>query len=84
MTNYRSQTVYLHLRPGYLPNELVVAKLAKSLDAQVEPGDIIVKAKVSVPSDFFKTARPYAEVTFTPDNAVQPTVSIIPEGEEQS
>jgi hypothetical protein len=58
-------TVYLHLSPqGY--NDTLrgvnIRKSAKSPDAQVMPGDVVVKLIVSVPKEFFEDAMPTAEV----------------------
>lgn len=72
----REQTVYLHLRPGVYLRELTVAKMAKSLDAVVEPGDVVVKARISVPGDFFKRVMPTVDVTFSPEDVIPaPTIN---------
>lgn len=68
----RSQVVYLHLKPGAYPHDLNIVKVAKSRDAQVEPGVVIVKAKITVPGAFFDEALPYVEVEFKPGDEVQP------------
>lgn len=74
----REQNVFLHLRPGYYSRDLIVSKLAKSEDAQVEPGDVVVKAKISVPDGFFTTARPYVEVMIEPGSELRaPEIEII-------
>lgn len=79
----RSQVVYLHLKPGQYSTDLTVAKVAKSRDAQVEPGIVIVKAKITVPGNFFDEALPYVEITFKPGDELQPAdVSITREGGE--
>ena len=66
--------VYLHLRPttGYnnVLDGMRVVKLAKSVDAQVEPGDYIVKLDVSVPREFFDQAMPSARITLEPGQVV--------------
>lgn len=72
----RSQVVYLHLNPGKYPRDLIVSKVAKSLDAQVEPGTVIVKAKITVPAGFFDAAIPYVEIDFKPEDAVEPDAQI--------
>jgi len=74
----RSETIYLHLQPGYYPSELTVVKMAKSLSVKVEPGIVIVKAKITVPGDFFDEALPFAEIEFQPEDAVSPVVTITP------
>ena len=68
----RSQVVYLHLKPGRYSSDLVVDKVAKSKDAQVEPGVVIVKAKITVPGNFFDEAMPYVEIEFKPGDEIQP------------
>ncbi|MFJ4173370.1 hypothetical protein [Microbacterium sp. NPDC089696] len=68
----RSQVVYLHLKPGQYSTDLTVAKVAKSRDAQVEPCVVIVKAKITVPGDFFDEALPYVEITFQPGDELTP------------
>ncbi len=68
----RSQVVYLHLKPGYYPSDLTVSKVAKSLDAVVEPGTVIVKAKITVPGDFFDEALPFVDITFRPGDELHP------------
>ncbi|WP_156759534.1 hypothetical protein [Microbacterium karelineae] len=68
----RSQTVYLHLRPGAYLTDLTIAKMAKSKDALVEPGTVIVKAKITVPGNFFDEATPYVEIEFQPGDELQP------------
>jgi hypothetical protein len=70
-----TDTVYLHLRPTtYTWNNSLtgvrVVKLAKSVDAQVEPGDYIVKLDVSVPREFFDQAMPSARITLEPGHVV--------------
>lgn len=78
----RSQTVLLHLRPGDYPSDLTVVKIAKSENAVVTPGDVIVKAKITVPGNFFDVARPYVEIEFPPEAALEPpTVTITTETE---
>lgn len=78
----RSQVVYLHLKPGQYSADLTVAKVAKSRDALVEPGVVIVKAKITVPGNFFDEALPYVEITFKPGDELQPAdVSISTEVE---
>ena len=73
----RSETVYLHLKPGNYRNELTVAKMAKSKSAQVEPGTVIVKAKITVPGDFFDEAMPYVEIEFKPGDEIAPAEVMI-------
>lgn len=68
----RSQVVYLHLNPGRYARDLVISKVAKSQDAQVEPGTVIVKAKITVPAGFFDEAIPYVEIEFKPGDELQP------------
>lgn len=68
----RSETIFLHLRPGYFPDELSVVKMEKSEDSKIEPGDVIVKAKITVPGNFFDEARPYVEIEFLPGQEIQP------------
>lgn len=68
----RSQVVYLHLNPGRYSRDLVVSKVAKSQDAQVEPGTVIVKAKITVPAGFFDEAIPYVEIEFKPGDELAP------------
>ncbi|WP_295102961.1 hypothetical protein [uncultured Microbacterium sp.] len=68
----RSQVVYLHLNPGRYARDLAVSKVAKSQDAQVEPGTVIVKAKITVPAGFFDEAMPYVEIEFKPGDEIQP------------
>lgn len=78
----RSQVIYLHLKPGQYPADLVVDKIAKSRAAQVEPGVVIVKAKITVPGSFFDEALPYVEIEFKPGDEIQPAeVTIRPEVE---
>lgn len=72
----RSQTVYLHLKPGRYNNELTIEKIAKSKDAQVEPGVVVVKAKITVPGNFFDEAMPFVEIEFQPGDEIQPEVTI--------
>lgn len=72
----RSQVVYLHLAPGRASRDLVVAKVAKSLEAQVDPGVVIVKAKITVPGNFFEKALPFVEITFQPGDEITPDVTI--------
>lgn len=67
----RSQVVYLHLKPGRYPMDLVIDKVAKSRDAQVEPGVVIVKAKITVPGNFFDEALPYVDIEFKPGDEIQ-------------
>jgi hypothetical protein len=71
----RSEVVYLHLKPGRYSQDLTVTKLAKSNDTVVEPGTVIVKAKITVPAGFFAEAIPFAEVEFMPGDVVQPTIT---------
>lgn len=68
----RSEVVYLHLKPGQYSRDLTISKMAKSQDAQVEPGVVIVKAKVTVPAGFFDEAMPYVEIEFKPGDEMQP------------
>ncbi|KJL37070.1 hypothetical protein RR49_01182 [Microbacterium ginsengisoli] len=68
----RSQVVYLHLNPGRYARDLIVSKVAKSREAQVEPGTVIVKAKITVPAGFFDEAIPYVEIEFKPGDEIQP------------
>lgn len=75
----RSQVVYLHLNPGRYSRDLVVSKVAKSQDAQVEPGTVIVKAKITVPAEFFDEAIPYVEIEFKPGEELAPDVTITTE-----
>lgn len=78
----RSQVVYLHLNPGYYARDLIVSKIAKSQSAQVEPGTVIVKAKITVPPGFFDEAMPYVEIVFQPEDVLQPAeVTITPDPE---
>lgn len=60
-------TVYLHLTPKDLYNSgtlrsMNVRKAAKSADAHIEPGDVVVKLVVSVRKDFFADSMPTAEI----------------------
>lgn len=78
----RSQVVYLHLNRGRYPGDLVVSKVAKSKDALVEPGTVIVKAKIAVPAGFFDEVMPYVEIEFQPGDEIPPaevTISSEPE-----
>lgn len=68
----RSEIVYLHLKPGYYSRDLTVSKMAKSQDVQVEPGTVIVKAKITVPPGFFDEAMPYVEIEFQPGDELEP------------
>lgn len=68
----RTEVVYLHLKPGYYSRDLTVSKMAKSKDAQVEPGVVIVKTKITVPAGFFDEAMPYVEIEFKPGDELQP------------
>lgn len=82
--HHRSQVVYLHLKKGTYAQDLIVAKVAKSRDAQVEPGVVIVKAKISVPASFFEEALPYVEITFQAGDEIPPaevSISVEREGE---
>lgn len=72
----RSQILYLHLKPGQYQADLSVVKVAKSLDATVEPGAIVVKTKVTVPGDFFAKAVPYVELEIEPGNEQVPVVQM--------
>lgn len=80
MTNYtkpnRSETVYLHLKPGRYPQDLIIDKMARSKGAAVTPGVVIVKAKIVVPGNFFDEAMPFVEIEFQPGDEVQPEVVI--------
>lgn len=67
----RSEVVYLHLKPGMYSRDLTVSKMAKSKDVQVEPGVVIVKAKITVPPGFFDEAMPYVEIEFEPGDELQ-------------
>lgn len=79
----RSQVLYLHLKPGVYAGDLTVTKVAKSRDAQVEPGVVIVKAKITVPGNFFDEALPYIEIEFKPGDEIQPAeVTITTETDE--
>jgi hypothetical protein len=72
----RSEVAYLHLKPGRYSRDLTIVKMAKSQDAAVEPGVVIVKAKVTVPAGFFDEAMPYVEIEFKPGDEIQPEVTI--------
>jgi len=81
-----TDTVYLHLRPtSYAWNNALtgvrVVKLAKSVDAQVEPGDYIVKLDVSVPREFFDQAMPSARITLEPGQVVAVSFDQVEEAE---
>ena len=54
----KTDTIYLHLRKN-MYNGLDVMKMAKSKDAQIRPGDVLVKVKVSVSDTFFEDAVPF-------------------------
>ena len=82
----RTEQVFLHLRPGRYLGDLNVAKMVKTEDALVEPGDVVVKLLVTVSPDFFKTVRPEAQVEFTPEHAFPELAAfqadpVTPEGE---
>lgn len=80
----RSQVVFLHLKKGAYANDLVVTKVAKTRDAQVDPGVVIVKANISVPGNFFEEALPYVEINFEAGDEVPPadvSISVEREGE---
>ena len=69
------ETVYLHLRPktqawDSVLDGLTVVKMAKSVDAAVEPGDYIVKLEVSVPATFFIDSMPSARIELEPGKVV--------------
>lgn len=68
----RTEVVYMHLKPGKFNNELSVQKIAKSKHAHVEPGVVIVKAKITVPGNFFDEALPFVEIEFQPGDEIQP------------
>jgi hypothetical protein len=72
-----TNTVYLHLRPkSNWRSELEgmsVVKMAKSVDALVDPGDYIVKLEVSVPATFFVDAMPSARIELSPGQVVPVT-----------
>lgn len=81
----RNGTVYLHLLPGYWADDLRVDKMAKSENASTAPGAVVVELKLSVPVDFFETARPVAEVTFgTQHIAAYGAEPVEPEPEEEA
>lgn len=42
----------------------------------VEPGTVIVKARITVPARFFDEAMPYVEIEFKAGEEVQPDVTI--------
>ena len=70
----RSQTVYLHIAKGQYPADLLVRKMVKSDVAAVHPGDVVVKARISVPRDFFDTHMPTLDIHIdspTPQEAPQ-------------
>lgn len=78
----RYETVYFHLRPGRYRSDLDVVKMAKSRNAQVEPGTVVVKAKITVPGDFFDEAIPYVEIEFQPSDALKPVeIEAVPDAE---
>lgn len=72
----RSEVAYLHLKPGRYARDLQIVKLAKSKDAAVEPGTVIVKAKITVPAGFFDEAVPYVEIEFKAGDEITPEVTI--------
>jgi len=78
----RSEVAYLHLKPGRYARDLTIVKLAKSKDAAVDPGTVIVKAKITVPPGFFDEAVPYVEIEFKPGDEIVPEVTIDTEGED--
>jgi len=78
-------TVYLHLRPkaswnGTLEG-MTVVKAVKSTDAEVRPGDFIVKLEVTVPAEFFVEAMPSARITLDSGQVVPVTFEQQPEDE---
>lgn len=64
--------VYLHLRkdPVYWRRAFKVVKMAKSTDAEVTPGDVVVKVKITIPDSFFDDAMPTIELALDPEKAV--------------
>lgn len=58
----RAETVYLHLAQGRYPADLIVRKMVKSPDSAVHPGDVVVKARISVPGDFFANIMPTLDI----------------------
>lgn len=81
----RKERVFFHLRPGRYSQELIVSRMVKSLDVQVEPGDVVVEATISVPDGFFEEARPYVEVMIEPGSELQaPTIEILPNPDEDT
>ncbi|MGI6878802.1 hypothetical protein [Microbacterium sp. gxy059] len=80
----RSQVVFLHLRPGQYPTDLTVVKVAKSRDALVGPGTVIVKARITVPGTFFDEALPFVDIAFKPGDEIQPAEVTITAEEESN
>ena len=81
-----TDTVYLHLRPktsyyGVLEG-MTVVKTVKSTDAEVAPGDFIVKLEVSVPAEFFIEAMPSARITLDSGQIVPVVFEQQTEGED--
>lgn len=78
------ETIYLHLKPTVNPwnnvlEGVVVRKMAKSLDAAVEPGDYIVKLHVEVPPEFFIDSMPSARIEIEPGKIVPVMVEQVEE-----
>lgn len=82
-----TETVYLHLKPttpqwNNTIDGVSVRKIAKSVDASVEPGDYIVRLEVSVPSTFFAEAMPSARIEVEPGKVVAVMVEQADEPED--
>lgn len=97
MTDYRitvatpetlTETVYLHLHPeptfrgGTILGGMVISKMTKSTDAQVAPGDYVVKLEVAVPATFFAEAMPSARIELEPGKVVPLVFTQVDEDEE--
>lgn len=80
------ETVYLHIKPttpswSNQIDGLNVRKMAKSIDAAVEPGDYIVRLEVSVAKSFFAEAMPSARIEVEPGKVV---AVMVEQGEESN
>ena len=82
---YRAETVYLHIAKGHRPADLLVRKMVKSASSPALPGDVVVKARITVPGDFFDNLMPTLDIQIespAPEEAPQaevPNLGLFPE-----
>jgi len=75
MNRTRTGEVYLTVRPGRYPFELVVDKATVRKPTVTSPGAVVVKLKLRIPTAAFEPLKPEATVTI-PESLVQHPVEV--------